>query len=203
MSVAGKNKSVLVRIATPRGWRLQLGESVAVNGICSTVRAPLEASRKQLLNTGFRPLTGQATNARHFEVEYMPETLSKTTAGSWRAGDLVNLERSLRYGDPISGHFVQGHIDAQGTIVKIIQRGSSREISIRVPQSAIHLVAPKGSVSVNGVSLTAVAAGGTVFTVALVSYTIEHTNLGLLKKRDLVNVETDMIARYLALLMQK
>lgn len=172
----------IVRIEKPRAWRLRKGASVAVDGICSTVRA---------------------SGAKHFEVEYMPETLSKTAAVDFAKGRVVNLERSLRLSDLVDGHVVQGHVDGRGIITAIRLRGTSKELMIRIPRSLVRFVAPRGSVAINGVSLTVACMQGASCTVALVSYTLAHTNLGALAVGDSVNIETDLIARYLAQLGKK
>jgi riboflavin synthase len=166
-----------VRIRLPRGWTLRLGQSVAVNGVCSTV------SKR-----------GQG----YFEVEYMPETLAKTNVGALKTGSIVNLESSLRVGDFLDSHFVQGHVDARGVVAGVRADDMSCEIVIRAPKAAMRYIAPKGSVTVNGVALTVASLRTDTFTVALVPYTLAHTNLGNLKRGETVNIETDMLARYLA-----
>lgn len=166
-----------VSIALPRGWRLKAGQSVAVDGICSTV-----------LRTG----------GGVFGIEYMPETLRCTTARDFAAGRVVNLERSLRFGSPVDGHFVQGHVDDVGKVARMNARGNSREITVRLPKGLQKFIAQKGAVTVNGVALTVARVKAGECTVALIPYTLSHTNLGTLKKGDVVNIEVDLIARYLA-----
>jgi riboflavin synthase alpha subunit len=169
------NGCVRIRIKKPARWKIARGASVSVDGICSTVvrAAP-----------------------RFFEVEYVPETLARTTAREFGKGRAVNLERSLRYGDPIEGHFVQGHVEGRGYIVSIFESGRSRELSIALPPSLMRSVIPKGSIAINGVSLTIARKRKTLVTVALIPYTSAHTNLGTLAVGDAVNVETDMLARH-------
>ena len=170
-----------VRLNLAVAWSdVKPGESVAINGVCLTVAE----------------ITPMAIG---FDV--IPETLSKTNLGLLKAGDTVNVERSLRAGDRIDGHFVQGHIDARGEVTSVRERGASRELMIRVPKSTVRYIAPKGSITVNGVSLTVTFVRGGCFGVALVSYTLKHTNLGALQRHNPVNVETDLIARYLARLI--
>ena len=181
-SITRKKGSTTLLISAPRGWKLKLGQSIAVQGICSTVCF---------------------ARTERFEVEYMPETLSKTTVSSWKLGDEVNLERSLLYGEPVDGHIVQGHIDARGHVVALRSRGNSREITIRIPGTIAPYVAAKGSIAVDGVSLTVARRRANTFTVALVSYTLTHTTLLSLKIGDEVHIETDLIARYLARLLKK
>ncbi|MFZ2187660.1 MAG: riboflavin synthase [Candidatus Moraniibacteriota bacterium] len=175
ISVAPKGDCLCVRIQKPAGWKLVLGQSMAIDGICSTVT---------LLRSSF------------LEVEYMPETLDKTTAGSFRKNTPVNLERSLTLRDFVDGHLVQGHVDARGTVRKREGTENTREITIAVPKELGKYIATKGSITVNGVSLTVAKAAKDTFRVALIPYTLTHTNLGLLKKGDSVNVEIDIIARY-------
>ncbi len=174
--------NLFVRIGKPAGWKLRRGESVSVDGVCSTVRR---------------------CGRGYFEVEYMPETLAKTTASRFANGDMVNLERSLRVGARLGGHIVQGHVDATGAVREVRSKGNSRVLVIRFPARLRKLIAPKGSVCVNGVSLTVVDAGKEWLSVSLVSYTLQHTNLGMLKKGMFVNIEMDMLARYLQTLLTR
>jgi riboflavin synthase len=171
------NRIRRVRIEAPRAWKLPLGSSVNVDGICSTV------VRK---GTGF------------FDVEYMPETLSKTTTRSFKRGTLLNLERSLIYGQRIDGHLVQGHVDCATPVRAIGKKGSSRELTIKPNVSLAHSAVLHGSIAVNGVSLTIAKKHGPNITVALIPYTLKHTNLGTLKVGDAVNVEFDHSRAYLA-----
>ena len=182
ISVQKNRGSSHVRIVLPRGWKLRNGQSVSIDGICSTV----ERSR-----------------ANYFDITYMPETLRISTAGNLRAGRFVNLERSLRGGDLIDGHIVQGHVDGVGIVAAVRTRGSSKEITIVVPRPLMRFIAPKGSIAVDGVSLTVAARKGDSFTVALVPHTLVSTTLGALTKGSRVNIETDLIARYLAALRGK
>lgn len=175
-----------VRIQNPARWKLRDGQSISVDGICSTV---IKHARE------------------FFEVEYIPETLSKTTAGLLAQGSAVNLERPLRFGDYIGSHFVQGHVDARGRVVEVVKDGQSRALTISVPQALARNIALHGSIAVNGTGLTVARLPRTMsrqagkreasFTVALTSYTLAHTNLGRLQVGDEVNVETDLTARHL------
>lgn len=174
--VEARGGSLCVTIPAPRGWKLAPGGSVAVDGICSTV-------------------VGKQAGA--FCVEYMPETLRVTTAAGFAAGRVVNLEEPLRIGGTLDGHFVQGHVDGVVRVVGIAARGNSREITIQVPRALTRYIARKGSITVNGVALTVARLSGSTCTLALIPYTLAHTNLGFLTKGDLVNVEVDLIARYL------
>lgn len=172
----------LVAVAAPRGWKFEKGASIAVDGICSTVVRQ---------GNGF------------FEVAYMPETLRATTAESFAKRTIVNLEQPLKIGGTLDGHFVQGHVDGVATVARIALRGGSREITFHIPRELGKFIAYKGSITINGVALTVARAKGSECTVALIPYTLAHTNLGALKVGDHANVEIDLIARYLAKLKGK
>lgn len=165
-----------VEIDKPTGWKLTKGQSVAVDGVCSTV---------------------VAITARSFFVEYMAETLSKTTMGSRTKGTRVNLERSLTLTTLLDGHLVQGHVDTAAPITAISPSGASTHITLTLPKPLIRYVAPRGSITIHGVSLTVARMRGVTVTVALIPHTLAHTTLGTLRVGDFVNVETDLVARYL------
>jgi riboflavin synthase len=168
--------SFFVDIQKPKGWVIKKGESISINGVCSTVKNLSEKA---------------------FQVEYMPETISKTTASSFEKGTEVNLEKSLRINDLLDGHIVQGHIDTTGKIIEIKKAKESKVMKIEVPEKFMKFIANKGSVSVDGISLTVVETGKKWFSVSLVSYTLENTNLGCIKVGEKVNIETDVLAKYL------
>ena len=174
--VSKERGNCAVYAARPKNWNLRLGESVSIDGICSTVArlAP-----------------------RYFAVVYMPETLLRTTAKEFAVGRLVNLERALKVGARLHGHLVQGHVDGRGTISGIAKKGNSHVLKIAFSRALGKFVAPKGSICVNGVSLTVIEAGRDWGSVALIPYTLRHTNLGLLREGSSVNIEVDLIARYL------
>lgn len=170
----GANRAV--SIAMPRGWKLPDGASISVDGICSTV----VRSRRGM-----------------FEVDYMPETLKLATAADFKPGRIVNLEPPLRMGDTLDGHFVQGHVDGVAGITRIVASGGAHEVTFRIPKELQKFVAHKGSITVNGVALTVARVKDSECTVALIPYTLTHTNLGTLRKGDRVNIEVDLLARYL------
>lgn len=170
-----EGKCKRVQIKKPRGWKLELGESVSVDGICSTVAS---------------------IGRDYFEVEYMPETLKKTTARLFAKGCAVNLERSLAYGDRIHGHFVAGHVDATAKILEIEKSGRSHRIVCSLPRALSKLIVARGSIAMNGVSLTVAEKATRSFTAALIPHTLKATNLGVLRKGDVVNIECDVLARY-------
>ncbi|HTM01442.1 MAG TPA: riboflavin synthase [Candidatus Omnitrophota bacterium] len=156
------------------------GASVAVNGVCLTV----ERVRDGL-----------------FEATAVPETVARTTLGTLAAGSRVNLERALRVGDELGGHWVQGHVDAVATVVSVEREKDGVRVGIETPEALRHLVAMKGSVAVDGVSLTVAGRNDTRFEVALIPYTLEHTIAGDYAKGTRVNLEADLIARYLERLL--
>jgi riboflavin synthase len=154
---------------------LQLGESVAVSGVCLTVAA----------------FEGEA-----FVFQAGPETLARTTLGGLRPGDRVNLERSLRAGDRLGGHFVQGHVDGVGRVLERQRDGEWETVWFAAPPDLAAQLVPKGSVAVDGVSLTVVAALPDRFSVALIPHTLAHTTLGGRRPGDPVNLETDILGKY-------
>jgi len=133
-----------------------------------------------------------------FAVEVSGETLSKTTLGAWAQGTPVNLERAAKVGDELGGHIVSGHVDGVGEVVSVTAEGGSRRVSIRVPKPLHRYIAPKGSITVEGVSLTVNEVEDDVFGVNLIPHTWEITTLGHLVPGAKVNLEIDMLARYLA-----
>lgn len=152
------------------------GDSVAVEGVCLTV-------------------VRSAGNRLAFDLSH--ETLALTTLGALALGRPVNLEPSLRLGDALDGHLVQGHVDGVGTCLALDPDGDGARLGIAVPDNLARYLALKGSVSVNGVSLTVAALDGTTFEAALIPTTLSLTTLPLLGPGDGVNIEVDMIARYL------
>ena len=143
-------------------------------------------------------LTVTETGPGWFAVEVSNETLSKTTLGGWKAGDRVNLERAAKLGDELGGHIVSGHVDGLGRVVSVTPEGGSHRIEIEAPEPLHRFIAPKGSITVDGVSLTVNAVEGRIFGLNIIPHTWEATTLGALKPGDAVNLEIDMLARYLA-----
>lgn len=133
-----------------------------------------------------------------FAVEVSNETLSKTTLGRWAAGDRVNLERAAKLGDEMGGHVVSGHVDGLGRVISIKPEGGSHRIAVEAPAPLHRYIAVKGSITVDGVSLTVNAVEGQVFHLNIIPHTWDVTTLGALKVGDPVNLEIDMLARYLA-----
>ena len=170
-----KNGSLFVAIGKPKDWRLKLGDSISINGVCSTVHT---------------------IYCMNFEVEYMKETRNKTTVNEWQKGDRLNLEKSLRMNDLLDGHIVMGHIDSVGKIIGIKNVGNSRVLKVGFSRKLMKYIVSKGSVALDGVSLTVVSVGNDWFTVSLVSYTLENTNLKKKVIGDNLNVETDVLGKY-------
>jgi riboflavin synthase len=160
---------------------IDIGASIACAGCCLTVVAK-----------------GNDT----FSVDASAETLSKTTLGSWREGTAVNLERPLRMGDELGGHMVSGHVDGVATIISVTPEGDSRRFRIAVPAPLARFIAPKGSVALDGTSLTVNEVEGATFGVNIIPHTQAHTTWGHAKAGDAVNVEIDMLARYVARLAE-
>jgi riboflavin synthase len=133
-----------------------------------------------------------------FAVEVSGETLSKTTLGAWTAGDGVNLERAAKLGDEMGGHVVSGHVDGLGRVVSITPEGGSHRIEVEAPAPLHRYIAAKGSITVDGVSLTVNSVEGRTFSLNIIPHTWDVTTLGRLNVGDAVNLEIDMLARYLA-----
>ena len=138
-----------------------------------------------------------------FAVEVSAETLARTTLGGWEAGARVNLERAMRVGEELGGHIVSGHVDGVAEIVCAREEGDSVRFQFDAPADFASYIAYKGSVALDGVSLTVNSVEGNSFGVNIISHTREHTTFGVLKTGDRVNLEVDTIARYVARLMEK
>ena len=156
---------------------IDLGASISHAGCCLTVVERLDGA---------------------FVVEVSGETLDKTTLGRWEAGDRVNLERAAKLGDEMGGHVVSGHVDGLGTVVSIEPVGGSHKVVVEAPEPLHRYIAAKGSITADGVSLTVNAVDGRRFDLNIIPHTWDATTLGTLKVGDPVNLEIDMLARYLA-----
>lgn len=175
------------RIATaydPAG--IDIGASIACDGVCLTVVA-----------LGSDP-------QNWFDVEISAETVSKTNIGhnGWAAGKKINLERALRVGDELGGHIVSGHVDGVAEVLSVKQDGDSTRVNLRAPVELARFVAPKGSVALNGTSLTVNDVDGQDFGINLISHTKGVTTWGEVQKGDVVNLEIDTLARYVARLAE-
>ncbi|MFQ5911612.1 MAG: riboflavin synthase [Nitrospinota bacterium] len=176
---------------TPEGAKLSLrapeaakelrtGDSVAVDGAC---------------------LTKVSGSEQTFEVDVSPETLKKTTLGSVRRGDKVNLELAVRLGDRLGGHLVSGHVDAVGRVADRRPEGDSEIVTIQAPPEVMRYIVPKGSVAVDGISLTVAERGADRFRAAIIPHTAQKTTLLLKKAGDRVNLEADLIGKYVEQLL--
>ena len=163
-------------VESPLASRLERGDSVAVDGVCVTV-----AGRTGAL----------------FEADVVATTLAATTLGNLRAGDAVNLERALSLGDRLGGHFVTGHVDGVGEIVATERQGAGREVLVRIPSSLKRFAAARGSVAIDGVSLTVVSVERDAIRIALIPETLRATKAGGYLPGTVVNVEVDVLARYI------
>jgi riboflavin synthase len=160
---------------------VDLGASIACSGVCLTVVDKGEG---------------------WFAVDVSEETLSKTSANHWREGARLNLERALRLGDELGGHIVTGHVDAVAEVIGTCPEGDSTRIGLRIPKELAAMIAPKGSITLEGVSLTVndvrdADDGSTHFAVNIIPHTAQHTTLGQLKAGQQLNVEVDVLARYI------
>jgi riboflavin synthase len=164
---------------------IALGASIACDGACLTaveVRA--------------------AGSGSAFTVDVSNETLSKTTLGDWRAGRRVNLERALKAGDELGGHMVAGHVDGVGRILDIHADGESRRFTLEAPPELARYIASKGSVAIDGISLTVNEVAQNRFGINVIPHTLTHTTLGARTRGDKVNLEVDLVARYVARLVE-
>ncbi|NLY83256.1 MAG: riboflavin synthase [Acholeplasmataceae bacterium] len=158
---------------TPRG--LKLGESVAVNGACLTVVEPGEGE---------------------FTVDVMPETVRTTTIGSLKNGDRVNLEKTLRLEDGLDGHIVSGHVEGVGRIIRKEREDIAQLVTVKIPRDLTRYIIKRGSIAVDGISLTVTDVTEDDFTVSLIPHTAKETTLGFKSTGDVVNVETDVLGKY-------
>ena len=177
------------RIDTNRGARrltiaavniiedLKIDDSVAVNGVCLTVTA--------------------LDHGSFFMVEAVQETLEKSTISHLKPNSSVNLERALKADGRLGGHFVQGHVDGVGKVMGWQEQQGGRKIQIRIPSDLLKYLIPKGSISINGCSLTLAQLGRASVQIALIPHTLEMTNLGMLKIGDEVNIEVDILGKYI------
>lgn len=170
----GSNKTFWIESALSQ--QLKIDQSVSHSGVCLTV---------------------EETNGNYHRVTAIWETLEKSNLGEWSAGAIINLERSLQLGNRLDGHIVQGHVDAVAICRKIVEKDGSWEYVFEFSKKFAALIIEKGSIAVNGISLTAFNVKKKNFTVAVIPYTFEHTNVKEIKEGSKVNLEFDMIGKYL------
>jgi riboflavin synthase len=170
-----------LRISTPLGGGLQPGDSIAVNGVCLTAIDP---------------------DASGFSADVSPVTLAVTTLGTLSAGRLVNLERPVRADSRMGGHFVLGHVDATGRIVELREDGEAWRLVVAIPESMAALVIPKGSITLDGISLTIAAIEGGRIVMQIIPFTFAHTALMQASAGDAVNLEFDVLGKYVLRAME-
>jgi len=174
ISEQGTNKTFWIK--SPVSSKLRVDQSVAHDGACLTVE--------------------DIKGSRH-RVTAISETLSKTTLGDWQEGSIINLERCLKINSRLDGHFVQGHVDATAICIDKKEKDGSWEFSFQFLNEFASLIIEKGSITINGISLTVFNVSETMFDVAIIPYTFEHTNMSLLKPGQKVNIEFDMVGKYI------
>lgn len=182
ISAVEKDGDWILRIKTP--WdcaAIALGASIACSGVCLTVVDRAED---------------------WFQVAVSAESLSRTTIGGWQVGTHINLERALSLGDELGGHIVSGHVDGLATLLSITPSEDSHRLIFQVPDSLSGFIAEKGSVALDGISLTVNQVDGNQFGVNIIAHSWTHTTLADRKAGDIINLEIDMLARYVARLMQ-
>jgi riboflavin synthase len=170
-----------LRISTALGAEISAGDSVAVNGVC---------------------LTATASDGEGFEAEAMNQTLALTSLGKLGSGDRVNLEPAMRAGERLGGHLVQGHVDGTAEVTSVTEDGFSRRLRVAPEPGLMRYVVERGSVTLDGVSLTVSGLGEDWLEVSLIPETLRRTNLGETARGRVVNVECDLLARYVERLMQ-
>lgn len=178
-----KNRGTQLQIAAPRlSEKIQIGDSVAVNGCCVTVAAH---------------------RGEQLAFDLLGETLERTNLKTLRRDDPVNLERALPADGRLGGHFVQGHIDCAARILTLAETGADLRLEVELPVAFAHYVASKGSIAVNGVSLTVAELSPQSFTVWIIPHTRRETNLGTARTHDLINLEFDLLAKYLERMLDR
>ncbi len=160
--------------------QMRTGDSISIDGVCLTVTAIANSS---------------------FHVEAVSETLSRSTLGDKKPGEHVNLERAMQASSRFGGHFVQGHVDGVGNVVAVNRLQTGVELSIRLPEHLLTYIVEKGSIAINGLSLTVAELENDVLKVAIIPHTLKITTIGQLKARDRVNVEVDILAKYVQRLL--
>ena len=175
-STASEGSGRVIWISSPLSATLKTDQSLSHNGACLTVE--------------------EVRGGMH-RVTAILETLSKTDVGTWKAGDRINLERCMQLNGRLDGHIVQGHVDTTATCVSVTSREGSWEYRFSFPPQFADLIIEKGSICVNGISLTAFGVAETEFTVAVIPYTYDHTNISDIAKNATVNLEFDMVGKYI------
>jgi len=175
-SIKKNKKNLDITLSSSLTSEFKIDQSISHNGICLTV-----------VNI----------NESHYTVTAIEETINKTTISKWRVGDLVNLERAMKIGGRLDGHMIQGHVDQIGQCTHVETMDGSWEYTIQYEKSE-NITVEKGSIAINGVSLTVIDSRPNQFKVAIIPYTFEHTSFNKLKKNDYVNLEFDILGKYLS-----
>jgi riboflavin synthase len=180
-SLVGGGDGVRIEVEAPATARsAAVGDSVAIDGVCLTVVARADST---------------------LAFDAVPETLARTALATLEPGSRVNLEPALRAGEPLGGHYVQGHVDGVGSVRSVAPEGEGRRLWFDVPADLLRYVVEKGSITVQGTSLTVAGLDAAGLAVALIPHTLEATNLGALERGALVNVEVDVLAKYVEKLL--
>jgi riboflavin synthase len=174
-AVTARDTNVQLTIKSNMAHELKVDQSVSHNGVCLTV---------------------EEINGDLYKVTAIEETLKKTNVSTWHAGTIINLERCLRFDGRLDGHIVQGHVDTVGRCIGYEEKNGSWEYKIEIEEKFASLIIEKGSISLNGISLTIFNVTNTSFMVAIIPFTYEHTNMHTLQVGDKVNIEFDMIGKY-------
>ena len=176
-----ENENVHISLESPLTPELKIDQSVAHNGVCLTV-VKIEGAV--------------------YTVTAIKETIDKTNLSTWAVGDKINLERAMKLGARLDGHIVQGHVDQVGTCTGVTEEGGSWFFDFEYDPALKNITIEKGSITVNGTSLTVVNSGTNTFSVAIIPYTYEHTNFHTFKKGSLVNLEFDVVGKYITKMQQ-
>ncbi len=182
MEKTNTSSAATLKIETILASELNLGDSVAVNGVC---------------------LTASALGPNWFRADMMPETIKSSNLNFLKSSDKVNLEPALAFGERLGGHLVSGHVDCISRVSAVYSEQNFRIIKVSFPAEMAKFIALKGSVAVNGVSLTIQGVSGNEFMISLIPHTLQETNLQFIKVNDLVNIEVDLLARYVVNIMEQ
>ena len=181
LAEGGADGLALVVDAASTAVAASVGDSISVNGCC---------------------LTAEAVDGTRVSLHAVPETLERTTLGGLEAGDRVNVEAAIRAGEPLGGHYVQGHVDAVGRVQSVEVEGEGLRVFVEAPEDVLRYCVEKGSITVDGVSLTVAELADDAFAVALVPHTLVATTLSALKPGQQVNLEVDVLAKYVERLLK-
>jgi len=176
INIKKENEKIVLTLSSPFTHEFKIDQSIAHNGICLTV---------------------ESVSGNNYIVSAIPETIKKTTINSWKTGDIINIERSLRLSDRLDGHIVQGHVDTVATCSHISEIGGNYEFTFTIPSQFAGLIIEKGSISLNGISLTIYNVSTNSFTVGVIPYTYNNTNIRFLSAGAEVNIEFDILGKYI------